>query len=143
MSIAVVSASATSPFKDTVPKDESSLPSDSVVPPVETTNGVAITGAVIVGAAVITGSALQSAAAIAMSVWALIAAEAPAIVVARVLAVLMLATFTLKVVFTETVSESWRTDLESRRVPRVKPVIVISESGTDRAAAKPAFLAIV
>jgi hypothetical protein len=108
---------------------------------VVTTTGVATTGADIVGAAIITDSPLQSASAIAKSVWALITAEAPAILVARALAMLMLATFTLKLVFTETLSESWRAAVESRRAPRVKPVMVRSKAGTDRAATKPAFLA--
>jgi len=108
-----------------------------------TTTGVDITGAVIVGAAVITDSPLQSAAAIAMSVWALIPAEAPTIVVERAVAVLTLATFTLKLVFTETVPESRRTAVERRRAPSVKPVMVMSEAATDRAAAKPVFLAVL
>jgi hypothetical protein len=77
-----------------------------IEPPVEITTGVAITGAVIVGAAVITNSPLQSAAAIALSVWALIAAEAPAMVVDSAVPVLMSATTTLNIVVTETVPVS-------------------------------------
>ena len=101
-----------------------------------------MTGAVIVGATMITASPFQSAAAMALSVWALMAAEAPTIMVARVVAAVMLATFTLKLVFTETVPESWRTTaVESRRAPRVKLVMVISGAGTDRATAKPVLLA--
>jgi len=71
------------------------------------------------------------------------AAEAPAIVVERVVAALTSATFTLKLVFTETVPERWRTAVASRRSPRLKPVMVMSEAGTDRAAAKPALLAVL
>jgi hypothetical protein len=110
---------------------------------VGTTTGVPITGAVIVGATVTTDSSLQSAAAIALSVCALIMAEAPIIVVERVVATLILATFTLKLVFTETEPESRRRAVESRRASRVKPVMVMSEAATDRAAAKPVFLAVL
>merc|ERR1740121_3113069 len=70
------------------------------------TIGVATTGTVMVGAAVITDSSLQSAVAIALSVWALIAAEASAMVVDSPVPVLMSATTTLNMVVTETMPVS-------------------------------------
>jgi len=103
--------------------------------------GVAIIRAVIVGATMITDSPLQSAAAIALLVWALIAADAPAIVADKAVAALMWATFTLKSVFTETVPGSWR-KVASRRARRVKSVMVMSGAGTDRAVTNPFFLAV-
>lgn len=106
-----------------------------------TTTGVPTLGAVIVGAVVITVSPLQSEAAMALSVMALMAADAPAILVAMAVAMSPSAALTLKLVLTETVPESRRRAAESRRPPTVKPVMEMSEAGTDRAAAKPASLA--
>jgi len=115
-----------------------------------TTVGLAMTTAVIDGAVTINGSPLQSATAMALSVWTLTAEEAPAIVVERAVAVLMSAASTSKLVNTRTAPSvsstsskpnSWPVATWSRRTPKVKPVMVMSEAGTDRAEAKPSFLA--
>jgi hypothetical protein len=111
-----------------------------------TTAGVAMTGGpIILGADLITDSPLQSAASIAMFVCSLILSAAPTIMVERSSAALRSETRIENVVVTEykTVSESCRTAAESRRAPTVKPVIVISETGTNRATDKPVFLASV
>mmetsp|Transcript_66289 Transcript_66289/g.177418 ORF Transcript_66289/g.177418 Transcript_66289/m.177418 type:complete len:208 (+) Transcript_66289:989-1612(+) len=115
------------------------LVTDSVV--MATT--VKVVRAAIVGAAVKTDSPLQSDSAMALSVSSLMTVEAPEILVERALASLMLVVLTLKRVFTDTVSESWRTAVESRRASNSKPVMVMSETGTDRAASKPVFFAVL